>query len=338
MTAAVRLSAERRQVDVRAAVAHGIMRAVRRHMQRDALAGHALERGRPCAATLGTFAALIVLGAMPYPARSDWTLGAAAALRHDNNVGNAQSSSDIVGDSTIDVRLSIFQLFPLGESYSVTVGGDLHGEAFRRLTGLNNASIDGTFALKKKWGLGAFAPWARAGVSVGRSSYDDSYRNAWNYRASFASGRRVDERWNLWAEYAFDRRAASPRMEEVPGVSGDAFSQDSHNVAANLEYSLNENIFLALGLLGRHGDVVSTTGGSAKIYYASRALAEDPAFGPDAYAYKLTGTTYGFRVGVNYAPTPHSLLRLGFERLDTHADGGNSYTKSVPEITWDYRF
>jgi len=69
-----------------------------------------------------------------------------------------------------------------------------------------------------------------------------------------------------------------------------------------------------------------------------RALAEDPAFGPEAYAYKLTGTTYGFRVGVNYAPTPHSLLGLGFERLNTHADGGNSYTKSVPEITWDYRF
>ena len=297
-----------------------------------------MDRGQIPAATLGAFAALIVLGAMPYAARSDWTLGAAAVLRHDDNVGNAQSSPDIVGDSTIDVRLSIFQLFPLGDSYSVTLGGDLGGEAFRRLTGLNNASVDGTLALKKKWGLGAFTPWARAGVSVGRWSYDDSYRNAWDYRATVASGRRIDERWNLWAEYAFERRAASPLMEEVPGLSGDAFSQDSHNVAANIEYSLTERAFLALGLLARHGDVVSTTGGSAQIYYASRALAEDPAFGPGAYAYRLTGTTYGFRVGVNYAPTPHSLLGCGFERLDTHADGGNSYTKSVPEITWIYRF
>ena len=297
-----------------------------------------MERGQPPAATLGAFASLIVLGALPYAARSDWTLGAEAGVRHDNNVGNAQSSSDIVGDSTINARLSIFQLFPMGESYSVTVGGELNGEAFRKLTGLNNGSFDGTLALKKKWGLGAFAPWARAGVSVGRSSYDDSYRNAWHYRATLASGRRVDERWNLWAEYAFDRRAASPRGEEVPGLSGDAFSQDSHNLAANVEYSLNDRTSLALGLLARHGDVVSTTGGSAKIYYASRALADDPAFGADAYAYKLTGTTYGYRVGIDYAPTPHSLLGCGFERLDTHADGGNRYTKSVPEITWNYRF
>jgi hypothetical protein len=297
-----------------------------------------LERGQPSAATLGALAAFIALGAIPYAARGDWTLGAAASLRHDNNVGNAQSSSDIVGDSAIDARLSIFQLFPLGESYSVTVGGDLNGEAFRKLTGLNNASLDGSFALKKKWGLGAFAPWARIGVSVGRLSYDDSYRNAWHYRATLASGRRVDERWNLWAEYAFDRRASNPRMEEVLGLSGDAFSQDSHNLAANLEYSLNDRTFLALGLLARHGDVVSTTRESAKTYYDARALAEDPAFGPDAYAYKLTGTTYGFRVGINYAPTPHSLVECAFERFDTHADGGNSYTKSVPEITWNYRF
>jgi hypothetical protein len=307
-------------------------------MQRDVPSGDALERSRAAAATLGAFAALIALGAMPYAARSDWTLGAAADLRHDNNVGNAQSASDIVADAAVDARLSIFQLFPLDDGYSVTAGGDLSGEAFRKLTGLNHGSLDATFALKKKWGLGAFAPWARAGVSAGRSSYDDSYRNAWDYRAALASGRRVDERWNLWAEYAFERRAASPRPEEAPGVSGDAYSQDSHNVAVNLEYSLNENTFLALGLLGRHGDVVSTTRGSAQIYEASRALAEDPAFGPEAYAYKLTGTTYGFRLGISYSPTPHSLLGCGFERLETHADGGNHYTKSIPEITWDYRF
>jgi hypothetical protein len=314
------------------------MRAVRRDVQRDALAGHSLERGQVSAATLSAFAALIVLGATPRASGSDWTLGAEAGLRHDNNVGNARNASDIVGDSALDARLSVFRLFPLGESYSVTAGADLSGESFHRLTGLSNASFEGVFALKKKWGLGAFAPWARAGVSAARSSYDDSYRNAWVYRATLASGRRIDERWNLWAEYSFERRAASPQMEVVPGISGDAYSQDSHKVGTNLQYSLNESTFLAIGLLARHGDVVSTTTPGTQIFYASRALADDPAFGPEAYAYKLTGTTYGFRLGINYSATPHSLLGCGFERLDTHADGGNTYTKSIAEITWDYLF
>jgi hypothetical protein len=41
---------------------------------------------------------------------------------------------------------------------------------------------------------------------------------------------------------------------------------------------------------------------------------------------------------VSYATTEHSLLGAAFERFDTHADGGNDYTKTIVEITWDYRF
>jgi long-subunit fatty acid transport protein len=284
------------------------MRTVRRHVHRDIPADHARERGHGFAATPGAFATLIVLGSAPFSAHGDWSAGAEAALRRDDNGGN----------------------------YSVTVGGDLGGEAFRRLTGLNNASLEGVLQLKRKWGLGAFAPWARAAVSAGRSSYDDSYRNAWDYRTTLAAGRRIDERWNLWIEYAFDDRAATPQARVEPELSGDAYSQTSHSIAVNVEYSLNESAFLAVGLSGRRGDVVSTASESDAVYDVSRALAEDPAFGPDAYAYKLAGTTFGFRLGINFSPTAHSLLGLGFERFNTRVGGGNNYAKSVVQITWNY--
>lgn len=297
-----------------------------------------MKCGHISAATLSASAALIALGALPHAAHGDWIVGAEANLRHDNNVGNAQLASDIVADTVIGARLSIFQLFPLGETYSVTVGGDLGGESFHRLTGLNNGSIEGVFSLKKKWGLGALAPWARAGVSAGRSNYDDRDRNAWVYRATLASGRRLDARWNFWADYTFERRAARAQEELVPGLSGDAYSQTSHSIGGNMEYSLNERFSLAVGLFGRRGDVVATTAPNATIFYASRALAEDPAFGPYDYAYRLLGSSFGFRAGINYTPTAHSLLGLEFKRLETHAEGGNEYTKSVPQITWDYSF
>jgi hypothetical protein len=308
------------------------MGPVRRHMQRHAL-------GRASAATLGAYAALVVLGGVPLAAHGDWTLGAAAGVRHDDNVGNAQFSPDIVADTLIDAQLSIARLFPLDDGYTVTVGGDLGGESYHKLTGLNNVSLDAALALKKKWGLGALAPWARAAVSVARLSYDDSYRNAWDYRATLAAGRRLDERWNFWADYTYENRVASPQEEEVPGLSGDAYSQVSHSLGINLEYSLMESTYLAVGLLARQGDVVSTTlQPNATVYYVSTALADDPAFGPDAYAYKLTGTTYGYRVGLSYSPTVHSLLGCGFKRFETHADGGNEYANSIVEVTWDYRY
>jgi hypothetical protein len=273
------------------------------------------------------------------PAWADWSIGAQASARHDNNVGNAQYSDDIVADTIIAARLSAFRMLPLADNYVLSAGGDLSGEHYNRLDGLNNASLDAVLALKKKWGLGAYAPWARGGVSVGKSNFDDHYRNVWIYRATLSAGRRLNERWNFWADYSFDRRSAPEHLEqEVPGLSSDTFSQNAHNLTFTTEFAVSSRVSISLALQGRHGDVVSTSHGDAQIYHSSRALAEDPSFGEDFYAYKLTGTTYAVRAGLNYSATEHSLLGLGFRRVETHADGGNNYTKSIPEITWDYRF
>ena len=295
-------------------------------------------RGQLPTATLITCVYAILAAGVPYAARADLNVGAEARVMHDNNVGNAQNYSDIVSDTIVDATLSVFDLFAIGEGYTLTVGADLNGEHYNRLTGLNNASAGASVALRKKWGLGAFVPWTRVEFSVAHSDYDDDYRNATIYRGTLAAGRRIDERWNLWAEYSFERSNAASQPEEVPGISGDAFSQSSNNLSLNVEYSVYPNTYLNLAAIFRHGDIVSTGEGSYQIFDSSRALAEDPAFGPEDYAYRLTGTTLGFKAGVNYSPTAHSLIGFDFRRFDTRADGGNDYTKSIFEITADYAF
>jgi hypothetical protein len=313
--------------------------SVLRQVQRDVpAAGQLPQRGQTCAAAWTAVVVLIALGAAPDAARGDWTVGADAQVRHDNNVGNAAYPADIIEDTVVGGHASLYQVVAFGDGYSLSAGGDLSGETFHRLDGLSNATLGGGLALKKKWGLGAFAPWIRVGASIARSDYHDDYRNASIYRATLAAGRRIDERWNLWAGYTYERRAAATQDQQEPGISGDAYSQDSHRLAVNVEYALNQVLTLEADLSVRHGDIVTTTLNEYRIYDAARAIAEDPAFGPEAYAYKLVGTTYGFRVGLNYSPTPHTLIECGFQRFDTRADGGNGYTKSIPEISWSYRY
>jgi hypothetical protein len=268
---------------------------------------------------------------------SDWTLGAGAGVLHDSNVGNAEPYDDIVGDTIIGAHLSAAQLLPLGTAYSLTVGGEVAGAVYHRITGLNDASADASILLKHKWGLGAYVPWATLGFSAGRTSYDASYRNTWDYHAALAAGQRV-ERWSFWAEYAFDQHAARAQEDEVPGISGDAFSTTGRTLSAHAGYALTERVFLTLALSARHGEVISTTEENDRVYDASRAVAEDPAFGDEYYAYKITGNTYGASAGVELALGPHNALRLGCSRFETHAYGGNDYVKSLPEITWSYSF
>ncbi|MEA3152265.1 MAG: hypothetical protein QOD56_3204 [Gammaproteobacteria bacterium] len=294
----------------------------------------ALHSRRPRAGIAGA-ALLLLLSPM---AHGDWNVGADLRWRHDDNVGNAGYAADIVADSVISATLAASRFVPLGEGYSLNAAADLSGEYYDRIHGLNNAGLGGTLALKRKWGLGPYAPWVRLGVSVAHTDYEDDYRNASIYCAAAAAGRRIDDRWNFLAEYTFERRHASSRPEDVPGLSGDAFSQTSHNVALTAHFASSENTYLTAGLILRRGDVVSTTRGNLSLFSASRALADDPAFGPEAYAYRLMATSVGWKVGIHYAPAPHHSIGLGFLRLDTHASGDNDYMKSMPEITWNYSF
>lgn len=289
--------------------------------------------------TLAPLTTLLVLSATPFAARADWTLGAGASLSYDDNVGNAGSYTSQVAAYAAAANLSLFQLIPLGGDFTLALGGDLAGELYDQLPGLRNASIDGSVSLKRKWGLGAFAPWARAQISLGREEYEDGYRDATITRASLEFGKRIDERWNLAMKYVFERRAATAGAQVEPGISSDAFSQQGHSLIATAQYSLSERISLNLSSLARYGDVVSTilTPGN-DVYDSASAIAKDPAFGPYAYAYRLTGTSYGLRLGAEFAISAHSVIGCDYQRLETQARGGNDYSNSTPEITWNYRY
>ena len=290
---------------------------------------------RPIRASLS---ALLVFCAAIHTARSDWILATAAALNHDNNVGNAENAASVVADSRAEANISLFRQLFLGDGLSLSAGGDLTGQIYDHLSGLNNASIAGMLSLKKKWGLGAFAPWSRAGISVGRTDYDDRYRDAALYSASLEAGTRLGARWNLWAKYAFERRRAAPAQSDLYAVSSDVFSQRGRSFKVGVQYSMSERLSLGLGSILRYGDVVSTTQPGAGIYANAKAVALDPTFGPGAYAYRLEGTTFGARASLEYSLTAHNLIGVGFQRLDTHARGGNNYGDSMPELTWNYQF
>jgi hypothetical protein len=265
-------------------------------------------------------------------------LATSAALDHNNNVGNARNHDSVVEDSFAAATVSLLQLMQLDENYSLAAGGSLSGQIYDRLSGLNDAALEGVLSLKRKWGLGAFAPWVRAAVSLGRADYADGYRSASIYRASLEVGKRFDERVSLWASYGFERRRARPAAAEIYGVSADAFSQNGRSLKAGLQFSLMPRISLSLGSLWRRGDVISTTAADPYVYVYSKAVAPDPTFGADAYAYRLNGTTYGARLAAEYSLSAHNLIGCGFQRLETHATGRNTYSASIPELTWNYRF
>ncbi len=269
---------------------------------------------------------------------ADWVGNSEVGIRHDSNVNNAQLANDIASDSVLNAGISATGFFPFEAGESLSLSGELKGETFNSHTGLNNVSLGAALGLRKKWALGPYAPWTAMSLSSARLDYTDNIRNGWRHQAAIRGGQRVFERWDLRAEYMVERRTANSFLSDIPGLSGDAFSQSSQAMTLNAEYAWSDSLFLTFGTLLRHGDVVASTRRGRKIFSASKAIADDPVFGQDFYAYRMTGTTYGLNVDMNIAVTPHSLLRASMLRQLTHAAGDNNYAKNVSMLSWNYNF
>jgi hypothetical protein len=273
-------------------------------------------------------------------ASAEWDGNTDVGIRHDSNINNAQLASDIAGVSALSAGVSATGFFPMENGNSMSITGETRGEAYNRYTGLNNVSLGAALGFRKKWGLGAYSPWTGVSLSSAHLNYANNIRNGWRHQAAIRGGQRVFERWNVRAEYMFERRTANTLAQDpdYPGISGDVFSQTSRALTLNAEYTWSDSLFLTFGSLLRHGDVVASTSETTKMINASKAIAMDPVFGPNSYAYRMDGTTRGLNLDINFAVTSSSLLRASVSRQVTHTEGDNNYAKSVQMVSWNYNF
>lgn len=287
---------------------------------------------------LSAACAVVSLTAFTNVGLCDWNSSIDARWRYDTNVGNAGYPADVVSDSVVAAKISAFDASQLSDGLSIVGGLELTGERYDHVKGLGYASVDGRLALRKKWGLGSYAPWARLGLMTGHADYASSYRNATIYQATVSGGRRFDEHWSLGSEYVVERRRADAKDPVEYEVSADAYSQLTHQARVNALYVSSNRVNLTGAVVYRFGDVISTTKYDHTVARSVRAIADDPAFGNEYYAYRLRAATYGVTLGVNFIPSPHHSVGFSISRYETRAAGGFTYKKSVPALSWDYVF
>lgn len=278
---------------------------------------------------------------MPGHASAEWYLNTEAKLKHDSNLDNAGAAEDIVSDSAFAVSLAGGKFIQLDDNDSLSIQGEFNGEAYHRFHGMDNASLGVNLTLRRKWGLGLFAPWSSASGSAAHLSYNDDIRDGWLYQTQLSAGRRLTERWDVWADILFDKRTADHAVVVDPGFSGAVFDQTSKTLKLNAVYAFDNRAFLTLGYQLRHGDIASTVledRPGSNFDAVMTAVTADPAFGRDAEVYRLTGTTHmlGARISMTFAT--YFVVGLEYQRQITHAKGDNNYYKSLPALTLSYSF
>ncbi|BAL25249.1 hypothetical protein AZKH_2950 [Azoarcus sp. KH32C] len=272
-------------------------------------------------------------------AQAGWIDEAELELRFDDNLPRGQLKRDIKSDMAVAIAAEGGRGYQLTENGRLTLTMTLSATGYRQYSGLDHVDAGVGLAYRHKFGLGPLAPEARASVSATRLEYRDDGRDGWLYSAQLGIGKRITERLGLTATYEFERRKSDDVADRLlPTVAADVYDLTSRNFTLGGDYTLSSDYVLSAAYTLRDGDIVSTTLRNLPIFLASSAIAEDRVFGRNRYAYKMKATTRGASLGVSRVINDHSSLTLGYEYIDSRAEGGIDYQANIVRAIYLHQF
>ncbi|HET7362653.1 MAG TPA: hypothetical protein VFJ70_03675 [Burkholderiales bacterium] len=278
--------------------------------------------------------------ALSCTAHAQWAPQYEAGYLYDTNLSRAQTSEDQIKDSALVARAALARAFPIADYADASVGLDARLTRYTKSHGASFVALGGSAGVRRKLGLGLTAPWI---ALEGTASYEDAredIRDGTRYLLSATVGKRFTPELDASAGYAYDRRVQREEYAEdaVPGYSGKPFSLQGRSWFARVNYALGERAGLIGAAALRHGDVVSSTRRNFAIFTGSNAIAEDPAFGPDFIAYRLSGaSTSTFTGGISWSLASRTALEATLTKDDTTVAGGLDYRAVIFSLTLIHR-
>lgn len=298
--------------------------------------GPAISYWRPC--TPAVLALITILAWRPGPAAAEEILRAEAGIVNHRNLSQATSRSDIVSDTALNLDLSAGRYHFFEDGNSIALNLDLRAAEYQRFHGMSNLALGASASFRTKFGVGSFAPWARASGSLMREAYRENIRDGWRSSFSLQVGRRLTESLDVSGGGSLERYDADHGLQVVPGVSGDAFSIRGHNLFMRTDYNLGERWAGYASVNLRRGEVVASTRLDPEIFEYSSAVTRDPAFGADYIAYRLFGKTWSFLAGMSWAVNPHASLNFDVTRAITYAADEIGYRNTQFNAIFAYRY
>ena len=285
----------------------------------------------------GTIGAALFFGASAVTA-AERLFDIDAGAIYDSNLSRAQHASDVRADAGATLAGSAANFFAPTGNDGLTLSIDGRAEAYHRFHGLNFLGAGASADYRHKFGLGYAAPWLRIAASASYDGYQQNLRSGARWDARAELGQRFSERLDAAIGGGLDRRYAQHDEPVVRGISGKVFDLRGHSAYVRAGYAATEALLLGARFEVRRGDVVSSTRRNLEIFEASSAIARDPAFGEDFFAYRLRGTTGTATVSASWALDARSSLNLVYAAERTRAYDELDYHSYRIDFAYAYRY
>lgn len=271
-------------------------------------------------------------------AQGAWQYDVDAGLTYDSNVNRAYAPADIRADAAFTLDAAAGWFYALSGRDGLTLAGEATTEIYHRFAGLNTLQPAAAATYRHKFGLGYAAPWIVLRLAGADLEYRDDLRDGSRVEARIEMGQRFTPELEAAFGGLLERRYARHDEPVVRGVSGKVFDLRGQTAYARAGYALTDRLLIAATLAARRGDVVASTRRDLDIFAASDAIAADPAFGPDFFAYRLRGTTDTAKLSASLALDDRSSLNAVYADERTDAAGGIYYRSHSVSLLYAWRY
>ncbi len=280
----------------------------------------------------------MLIAGISAPATAEWLLDADAGVLYDSNLNRAYESADVRADGAVTFGAAGGWYFALSGADGLTLTANARSEIYHRFHGLNLLDLGGTALYRHKFGLGYAAPWILLSASALHDNYRDDIRDSDRVELRAELGKRFTETFDAAFGGRFERRYAKNDAPVVPGISGKVFDLRGRSAYVRAGYAVSDQLLLGVDLAVRRGDVVATTRRNFAIFVVSDAIAADPTFGSDFFAYRLRGTTDTAKLTANWALDERSSLTFAYTDERTDAAGGIIYRSHSANLVYAWRY
>lgn len=264
------------------------------------------------------------------PVQADTThFDAELAASHDNNLGRAESGSDIFNDNMLNFGLAVTHNMLLTPNSGLRLRGGMHAVEHARFTDLNLVSANVGVSYRIQPVSGYTAPWIELGAMLERYSFRNSaIRDGRLLALEVIAGQHFTDRIGARIGIGHEQRHAD---------NTNVFEWQRHRMYAMADYKLGLNTTLYASLLRDFGDQVFTTTPDLELREYSKAVAQDPVFGA-RYAYRVGAISNALELGVSTPLNSSNTVDIGLRRFHADAVGGHSYDHTGLRASWLYRF
>jgi hypothetical protein len=267
-----------------------------------------------------------------------WQFDVNTGFVYDSNLTRAYAPADIRADGAFTLDAAAGSFWALSGADGLTLTLDARSELYHRFHELNLLDVGANATYKHKFGLGYAAPWIALSVAAAHDDYRGDIRDSHRLDVRAEIGKRFTPEFDAAFGGSHDRRYARNDEPVVPGISGAVFDLRGESVYARAGYAITDSLLLGVDLSVRRGDVVATTRPDFDIFVVSDAIAADPAFGPDFFAYRLRGTTDTAKLSASWALDERSSLNAVYVEERTDAAGGVSYRSHSASLVYAWRY